>query len=216
MSKNLKKRIYTSLGLFFLLFLIIINNYFLISVLLIIGIFSLMEFFKMMSLILLKDKKKQYLFNILFVIYIFFINILVVVFSYNVHLKILIFLILFTCIFSDIGGYIFGKIFKGPKLTKISPNKTFSGALGSLLFSSSFLHWANYSLTDNIEIYLIVTGCIISASCQLGDLFFSFLKRKSFLKDTGNFLPGHGGVLDRIDGILLGLPIGVLTLTVLY
>ena len=216
MSKNLKKRIYTSLGLFFLLFLIIINNYFLISVLLIIGIFSLMEFFKMMSLILLKDKKKQYLFNILFVIYIFFINILVVVFSYNVHLKILIFLILFTCIFSDIGGYIFGKIFKGPKLTKISPNKTFSGALGSLLFSSSFLLWANYSLTDNIEIYLIVTGCIISASCQLGDLFFSFLKRKSFLKDTGNFLPGHGGVLDRIDGILLGLPIGVLTLTVLY
>ena len=216
MSKNLKKRIYTSLGLFFLLFLIIINNYFLISVLLIIGIFSLMEFFKMMSLILLKDKKKQYLFNILFVIYIFFINILVVVFSYNEHLKILIFLILLTCIFSDIGGYIFGKIFKGPKLTKISPNKTFSGALGSLLFSSSFLLWANYSLTDNIEIYLIVTGCIISASCQLGDLFFSFLKRKSFLKDTGNFLPGHGGVLDRIDGILLGLPIGVLTLTVLY
>ncbi|MAW17149.1 MAG: phosphatidate cytidylyltransferase [Pelagibacteraceae bacterium] len=216
MSKNLKKRIYTSLGLFFLLFLIIINNYFLVSVLLIIGIFSLMEFFKMMSLILLKDKKKQYLFNILFVIYIFFINILVVVFSYNVHLKILIFLILLTCIFSDIGGYIFGKIFKGPKLTKISPNKTFSGALGSLLFSSSFLLWANYSLTDNIEIYLIVTGCIISASCQLGDLFFSYLKRKSFLKDTGNFLPGHGGVLDRIDGILLGLPIGVLTLTVLY
>ena len=216
MSKNLKKRIYTSLGLFFLLFLIIINNYFLVSVLLIIGIFSLMEFFKMMSLILLKDKKKQYLFNILFVIYIFFISILVVVFSYNEHLKILIFLILLTCIFSDIGGYIFGKIFKGPKLTKISPNKTFSGALGSLLFSSSFLLWANYSLTNNIEIYLIVTGCIISVSCQLGDLFFSYLKRKSFLKDTGNFLPGHGGVLDRIDGILLGLPIGVLTLTVLY
>ena len=216
MSKNLKKRIYTSLGLFFLLFLIIINNYFLVSLLLIIGIFSLMEFFKMMSLILLKDKKKQYLFNILFVIYIFFISILVVVFSYNEHLKILIFLILLTCIFSDIGGYIFGKIFKGPKLTKISPNKTFSGALGSLLFSSSFLLWANYSLTNNIEIYLIVTGCIISVSCQLGDLFFSYLKRKSFLKDTGNYLPGHGGVLDRIDGILLGLPIGVLTLMVLY
>ena len=73
-----------------------------------------------------------------------------------------------------------------------------------------------YYLTKSIDPFIIIIGCITSISCQLGDLFFSFLKRKSSLKDTGNFLPGHGGVLDRIDSILIGLPIGFLTLLIIY
>ena len=73
-----------------------------------------------------------------------------------------------------------------------------------------------YYLTKNFDPYILIIGIITSIGCQIGDLFFSFLKRKSSLKDTGNFLPGHGGVLDRIDGILVGMPIGFLTLLIIY
>ena len=125
-------------------------------------------------------------------------------------------MVLVTCVASDIGGFTFGKIFKGPKLTKISPNKTISGAIGSLIFSSLLILMLTYYLTKSFDLYTIIIGCIISISCQIGDLFFSFLKRKSFLKDSGNFLPGHGGILDRIDGILLGIPVGFLTFVIFY
>ena len=117
---------------------------------------------------------------------------------------------------SDIGGFLFGKILKGPKLTKISPNKTISGAIGSLIFSSFSILIMIYYLTKSFDPYILLIGCIISISCQIGDLFFSYLKRKSFLKDSGNFLPGHGGILDRIDGMLLGIPIGFLTFLIVY
>ena len=125
-------------------------------------------------------------------------------------------MVLLTCVASDIGGFVFGKIFKGPKLTKISPKKTISGAIGSLIFSSLFIFIFIYYLTKSFDPYVIIVGCIISISCQIGDLFFSFLKRKSFLKDSGNFLPGHGGILDRIDSILLGIPVGFLTFLIFY
>ena len=125
-------------------------------------------------------------------------------------------MILLTCVASDVGGFIFGKIFKGPKLTKISPKKTISGAIGSLIFSSLFILMLTYYLTKSFDLYIVIIGCIISISCQIGDLFFSFLKRKSFVKDTGNLLPGHGGILDRVDGILLGIPVGFLTFLVFY
>ena len=125
-------------------------------------------------------------------------------------------MLLLTCIASDIGGFVFGKTFKGAKLTKISPNKTISGAIGSLIFSSLFIFIFIYYLTKSFDPYIIIVGCIISISSQIGDLFFSFLKRKSFLKDSGNFLPGHGGILDRIDGMLLGIPVGFLILLILY
>ena len=131
-------------------------------------------------------------------------------------LKILFFIILTTCIVSDIGGFVFGKFFKGPKLTKISPNKTISGSIGSVIFSIIFILSSIYFLNKNFDLSIIVVGFITSLACQIGDLFFSFLKRKSFLKDSGNFLPGHGGILDRIDGILLGMPAGFLTLLMIY
>ena len=216
MSKNLKKRTYTSIILFLLLFLMIADNHVMAFFLMLVGIFSILEFFKIILKIFKKNKIKQFFYNIIFIVYIFSFCTYFLIFSSFLHLKILIFMILATCVASDIGGFIFGKIFKGTKLTKISPNKTISGAIGSLIFSSLFIFMFIYYLTKSFDPYIIIIGCIISISCQIGDLFFSFLKRKSFLKDSGNFLPGHGGILDRIDSILLGIPVGFLTVLIFY
>ena len=216
MLKNLQKRIYTSIILLLLLFLMMINNYAMAFLLMLIGIFSVLEFFTIILKIFEKNKMKQFFYNIIFIMYIFSFCTYFLILSSFLHLKILIFMVLLTCVASDIGGFIFGKIFKGPKLTKISPNKTISGAIGSLIFSSLLILMLTYYLTKSFDLYTIIIGCIISISCQIGDLFFSFLKRKSFLKDSGNFLPGHGGILDRIDGILLGIPVGFLTFILFY
>jgi len=216
MSKNLKKRTYTSIILFLLLFLMIADNHVRAFFLMLVGIFSILEFFKIILKIFEKNKIKQFFYNIIFIVYMFSFCAYFLILSSFLHLKILIFMILATCVASDIGGFIFGKIFKGTKLTKISPNKTISGAIGSLIFSSLFIFMFIYYLTKSFDLYIIIIGCIISISCQIGDLFFSFLKRKSFLKDSGNFLPGHGGILDRIDGMLLGIPVGFLTFLIFY
>ena len=216
MLENLKKRIYTSILLLSLLLLIFINNYAMIYVLIVVGLFSIIEFTKIILIIFRKNKIKQFFLNLAFIIYIFSFCSVLVIFSSFSHLKVLFFVILITCIASDIGGFVFGKTFKGPKLTKISPNKTISGAIGSTIFSIIFILFLIYFLTKNFDHSIIVVGFITSVACQLGDLFFSFLKRKSFLKDSGNFLPGHGGILDRIDGILLGMPAGFLTLLMIY
>ena len=128
----------------------------------------------------------------------------------------ILFTILLGCITSDIGGYIIGRIIKGPKLTKISPNKTISGAVGSLIFSTMMISILFFYYFEIINIKIIFLGIFTSIGCQLGDLFFSYLKRKANMKDTGNFLPGHGGVLDRLDGILFGLPIGFVSFILIY
>ena len=133
----------------------------------------------------------------------------------NLFSKIIFSIVLFSCIFSDIGGFLFGKIFKGPKLTKISPKKTISGALGSFVMCSIFTISSFYFLIKKFDLTILLIAIIISTSCQLGDLFFSYLKRKARVKDTGNFLPGHGGVLDRLDGIFLGVPIGLILILLL-
>ena len=121
-------------------------------------------------------------------------------------------LILITCISTDIGGYIFGKIFKGPKLTKLSPNKTYSGMIGSYVFSiiSIYLFTENSNLLMN-ETYKFTKGLfllilITSTLSQIGDIIISLFKRISKLKDTGKIIPGHGGLLDRIDGMLFAFP----------
>ncbi len=216
MTKNLKKRILTSILLFLVLLFSFINYYLLGYVLMVVALFAILEFFGMMTIILKKYKIFKILFNVIFIFYIFYFCAVFLTLSSSLYLKIIIFVILLTCVASDIGGFVFGKIFKGPKLTKISPRKTISGAIGSLIFSGIIAPLLIYYLTKNFEPYVIVIGLITSISCQAGDLFFSFLKRKSLLKDTGNFLPGHGGILDRIDGILLGMPIGFLTLLMIY
>jgi phosphatidate cytidylyltransferase len=216
MTKNIKNRINTSIFLFILLFLMVINNFILAYFLIIGGILALLEFFEINKIIYKKKIIKQFFYNLLFIIYIFIFCSFFLFFSSFLNLKILIFLVLIACIFSDIGGFIFGKIFGGKKLISISPNKTFSGAFGSIIFSITIFSLSIYYLTKSFDPYLIIIGFIISLSCQIGDLFFSYLKRKSLLKDTGNFLPGHGGILDRIDGILLGLPTGLLSLLIIY
>ena len=124
--------------------------------------------------------------------------------------------IISICILSDIGGFIFGKFFKGKKLTKISPNKTYSGMIGSFILSITFCIIYSYTISfvDFKTIFLLTI--LISFICQIGDLFISFLKRKAKIKDTGNILPGHGGVLDRIDGILFALPSGIILINYFY
>tara|TARA_X000001036_G_C20357530_1_gene675147 strand:+ start:316 stop:708 length:393 start_codon:yes stop_codon:yes gene_type:complete len=128
----------------------------------------------------------------------------------------LIFSLLFCCVASDIGGFIFGKIFKGPKLTKISPNKTISGALGSIIFSSFTLYFIFFFIAFKTDFKILIVATVTSIFCQLGDLFFSYLKRKAKVKDTGNFLPGHGGFLDRVDGIMFGIPGGFIIFSLIF
>ena len=216
MAKNLRRRVETSLVLFLILFIMLINNYFLGYCLIIIGVFSVIEFIRMILIIYKKSKIKQLFINLFFVLYISTLCTGLLILSFFLHLKILIFLILITCIASDIGGYVIGKFFKGPKLSKFSPNKTISGAIGYLIFSAMTIFLTLYYLTESFDLHILIIGCIISICCQVGDLFFSFLKRKSNLKDTSNFLPGHGGILDRIDGILIGMPVGLILLILIY
>jgi phosphatidate cytidylyltransferase len=212
---DLRKRIFTSFILFLLFLLIFSFNIILVYSLLILGVFSIIEFISLM-----KKIKTNYVFflitNLIFIIYIFSFCSIFFIFSHFVQLKILIFSLLICCAGSDIGGFIFGKIFKGPKLTKISPKKTISGSIGSVIFTILFFSISIFYFTNIINTTIIFVAIITSIACQIGDLFFSFLKRKAKIKDTGNFFPGHGGVLDRLDSILLGMPLGFLALKLFY
>ena len=212
-SENLKKRIYTSFFLILALFLMIILKPLLLYSLIIIGIFSILEFIDISK----KINKKfvpTLIYNLIFISYIFIFCIYFFILSEIIQLKLILFSLLLTCIASDIGGYIFGKIFKGPKITNISPNKTFSGAIGSLILSSITFCSLIFLMKNNFNFTIFSTSIITSVLCQTGDLFFSFLKRKAKIKDTGNLLPGHGGFLDRVDGIIFGLPIGFIFLLI--
>jgi len=112
------------------------------------------------------------------------------------------------CVFTDLGGYVFGKIFKGPKLTKISPNKTYSGMFGGFFLSiisiNLFVNYTSLNLYFTNQLFIFVI--LVSAISQIGDILISFFKRKSKIKNTGKIIPGHGGLLDRIDGMLLAFP----------
>ena len=119
-------------------------------------------------------------------------------------------IILCICICSEIGGYIFGKSIGGKRLTKISPNKTIAGSIGSFIFSilPVFLfYFQNYiGISFDFSQKNILLCLMISLICQLGDLLISYFKRLNKVKDTGTILPGHGGLLDRIDGIIFAIP----------
>lgn len=214
-SANLKKRSLTSFFLILLLFLIFISKPILLFILIIVGIFSIIEFSQIIKKIS-KNKIYSLISNLSFIIYIFTFCLVFFLFSNYINSKIILFSLLICCIASDIGGYIFGKILKGPKLTKISPNKTISGSIGSILLSSISLQGIYYIIASNMNLKIVIIGIIVSISCQIGDIFFSYLKRKAKIKDTGKFLPGHGGFLDRIDGILLALPVGLICIGILF
>ena len=219
MKNKLFYRILTSFFLFIVVYLIFISNIFSILFLTIIFIISLYEFYQIFHLIKknLKLTYQSFVFcNILYFFYLFF-SIMIVYSSLidEKNDKALILFILAVCILNDIGGILFGKLIGGKKLTKISPNKTLSGSIGGIILSFLFLfifvnYINNYSLLE-LSIIVIVT----SLFSQIGDLVVSFFKRKAKIKDTGNILPGHGGMLDRIDGILLGLPVGIIILNLI-
>ena len=214
-TKDLKKRIYTSLILFLLITLISSFKAILVLSLIVLSVLSVLEFINLTNKII---KNKFYLFvsNLFFVIYIFIFCLFFFYFSNFFHLKVMLLSLLLCCIASDIGGFVFGKTFKGPKITKISPNKTYTGSLGSVIFSMIVFSGSIFFFTNNFNYMILIIAIITSIACQFGDLFFSFLKRKAKIKDTGNFLPGHGGILDRLDGIFLGIPIGFISLTIFY
>ena len=115
--------------------------------------------------------------------------------------------VLTICVSTDIGGYLFGKLFKGPKLTKFSPNKTFAGMIGGYLFSIiSAIVLNNFYYSENLPINWVIFVILISTISQLGDIIISYFKRLSKIKDTGKIIPGHGGLLDRVHGMIFAFP----------
>ena len=212
---NLKKRILTSFALLLLIVLIFKSNLILAYSLIVIGVLSILEFTQMLNKIFI-NKFYNYIINLFYIFYIFCFCYFFLKFSNFIYLKILLYVLLFGCISSDLGGFIVGKIFRGPKLTKISPKKTYSGFVGAIIFSVITIFILSSVFNSHFSYNVILLGVVVSLGCQSGDLLFSFLKRKAKQKDTGNILPGHGGVLDRIDGILLGVPVGYIFLLLIY
>ena len=215
MSDELKKRIFTSLLLLSLFAAMYLYSFIMMVALIIIATVVWIEFYALISKIFPKNKLKDkslrslykttsLLYLLLLVYFIFGIE------SFYYNLKLYLLYSVLVAILSDIGGLIFGKIFKGRKLTNISPNKTISGSIGSLIFSLALIPFFMKELVFNNFLTLITITILISTTSQLGDLFISLLKRKAKVKDTSNLLPGHGGVLDRVDGIIFAIPIGVL------
>ncbi len=186
-------------------FLIYKGNFYFNLFLFLILILSIKEW------ISLSNNKFNLILGIIFLIFSFFSAYMIRNLYQNNGLEIFLFLTI-VCISTDIGGYIFGKIIKGPKLTKISPNKTYAGVLGSFLLSIffSYIYFTQEYLVikfGNLNSFsFIILTIILSFVSQFGDLMISFFKRKSNLNNTGNLIPGHGGILDRIDGIIFVFP----------
>ena len=214
MNSNIKKRILTSILLISLLIGMFYYSYIMIVSLIIIAIISWIEFYALISKILkkntFKDKSFRFFYKTLSLFYLS--GVVYLIFSIESeysNLKIYLLYSILVAILSDIGGIVCGKIFKGKKLTKISPNKTIYGSIGSFIFSIFLIPFFYEGKIDqNLPKILLIT-IIISLTSQLGDLLISFLKRKAKVKDTSDLLPGHGGVLDRIDGIIFVIPLGI-------
>ena len=211
MNKEIINRILSSIVLISIALFFILKGSFLFNFFILTCFFvTVYEWYQMTK------KKKYFYFGTLFLILSFFS-----VYLLRNHIRedeslcLVIFLfVLLTCVGTDIGGYIFGKIFKGPKLIKISPNKTYAGMLGgfflSIIFVYLFMHNAyffgfesNYIFNQKNFIRILA----ISSTSQIGDLIISYFKRLSKVKNTGKIIPGHGGLLDRIDGMIFAFPI---------
>ena len=200
---ELEKRILSSIILIpIAIFFIIKGSFFFLFFLSFLFITTIYEWMK-----LSKDKIIMKFLGIFFLIFSFYSAYYI---RENKGLYFFIFIIL-ICIFTDIGGYVFGRIFKGPKLTKISPNKTYSGSIGGFLFSLVtgffFLRYTKSNFLGDESLIIILSILSMSLISQIGDLVISYFKRKVNLKDTGKILPGHGGMLDRIDGMIFVIPL---------
>ena len=210
-NKELKKRILSSTILIPVSFFFIFEGS-------ITFIFFLSIIFLTMGFEWFKLTKKKELIRILGLFFLFFSFYSAVYLRQYIGLNFFLFLII-VCIFTDIGGYLFGKILKGPKLTKISPNKTYSGVVGSFFISLitgfiyiKYLGQKSIILLNNDLEFVVLLILFISLISQIGDLIISYFKRQAKLKDTGKILPGHGGFLDRLDGIIFVIPIIYLTI----
>ena len=215
MIKEIEKRILSSIILIPIAFFFIFKGSVFFVFFLSISFFvTIYEWFKMC--------KKMNNIKILGSFYLLFSFYLAYLLRIENGFKVFIFVILIS-ILTDIGGYIFGKVFKGPKLTKISPKKTYSGVIGSFILSVFggliFVEYVDNFYTDlvlsytnfepfgiNLNLFVLIFILITSLISQLGDLIISYFKRVAKIKDTGKILPGHGGLLDRIDGIIFAVP----------
>jgi phosphatidate cytidylyltransferase len=208
------KRILTSIILIPLLFFFIIKGSYYFNFLICLSlVIATYEWYQM------NDKKNYFFYGTVFLIFSFYTAYYLRNFDQNDYTIFLI--VIITCMSTDIGGYIFGKTFKGPKLTKISPNKTYAGVFGgfflTIVFTNLFLNNREFlGLGDNLEIttefFLIVIA--ISFISQMGDLIISYFKRRSKIKNIGKLIPGHGGLLDRIDGMIFAFPFMYLILQI--
>jgi len=221
MIKEIEKRILSSLILIPIAFFFIFKGS-------VFFIFFLIISFFVTSYEWLKMSKKMNIMRIFGIIFLFLSFYLAYLLRTEQGFKIFLFVILIS-IFTDLGGYIFGKVFKGPKLTKISPKKTYSGVIGSFILSVfgglifveymdnfvfdiyvNFISFETYGI--NLNLFVLFFILITSFISQLGDLIISYFKRIAKIKDTGKILPGHGGLLDRIDGIIFVVPVAYLFL----
>ena len=215
MKQEFIKRIFSSIILIPLaLFFIIKGSFFFNFFILICFLITSYEWHKM------SKKKVYYFLGFFFLIFSFYTAYALRHNFENAGIVNFLFITL-ICVSTDIGGYIFGKLFKGPKLIKLSPNKTYSGMIGGYLLSIICTNFfINYShifgfdgLTYNSKTFILVL--LISTVSQTGDIVISYFKRLSKIKDTGKILPGHGGLLDRIDGMIFAFPIAYLVLKIL-
>ena len=222
MTKNFIKRLLTSIFLLVTLLIVIYSHRFIFGFsLLILGFIVCIEFNNIFRKLVGDLYSSSAKFNFKFFtlmwlpfVYMFFIFSFCVYEIYKLQGPTFLLFVISICFLSDIGGYVFGKIIGGKKLTKISPNKTISGSIGSFIFSIFslivFSNINNFKLDFNFDNLILCLS--ISLICQLGDLFISLLKRKAKIKDTGKILPGHGGILDRVDGIIFALPFSYILL----
>tara|TARA_X000000368_G_scaffold402098_1_gene375667 strand:- start:365 stop:1024 length:660 start_codon:yes stop_codon:yes gene_type:complete len=207
MKHEFQKRVFSSFILIPIAFYFIIKGSFFFTFFISICLLITLYEWHMMS-----KKMSYYIVGIIFILISFYSVFLLR--NYDQYTNILdpgltFFLIVtLICVFTDLGGYVFGKIFKGPKLTKISPNKTYAGMFGGFFLSimsiNLFVNYTSLNLYFTNQLFIFVI--LVSAISQIGDILVSFFKRKSKIKNTGKIIPGHGGLLDRIDGMLLAFP----------
>jgi len=214
MKAELKKRIITSIFLLLLLVAMFLYTFVLIISLIIISVIAWIEFYALISKIFkknnLKHKTLRFFYKAISLLFLLILVFFIIDIKINSpELELIIIYSIYISIMTDIGGLIFGKIFGGKKLTRISPKKTISGSIGSFIFSLLLIpifikYFDVFTVLD-----LVLITLLISLISQAGDLYISYLKRLAGVKDTSDLLPGHGGVLDRIDGIIFSIPFGI-------
>tara|TARA_B100000780_G_scaffold273545_1_gene237267 strand:+ start:180 stop:845 length:666 start_codon:yes stop_codon:yes gene_type:complete len=221
MNAELKKRIATSLILMLLLAGMYFYSFIMIISLIVMAIIIWIEFYALISKILkinsIKNKIFRFFYKSISLLYLSLLVYLILSIEFfYLDLKINLLYVILVAILSDVGGLVFGRFFKGKKLTKISPKKTISGSIGSFISPLLLIPFFYLELIEYSILTLCLITILISLTTQLGDLFISHLKRKAEVKDTSDILPGHGGFLDRTDGIIFAMPVGLLLFNLFY